>query len=125
MKKKNTVAIAENQQRINELEKDIKEIKITINDTDIPEETRSDLKETLSGMTDELRALKEENEKKIKNEKEKNAKPIIKVGGKLYEKMNPEELEKPLRQRMERVDKLGGMAKTKSIVEKHLQEEAE
>jgi len=125
MKKKNTVAIAENQERMDELEKDIKEIKASIDDQDIPEETRNELKESLFAMKDELKALKEENERKIESEKKKAEKPILKIGGKLYDDLAPEEMESTFRQRLERAEKLGGVAKTKSIVEKTLQEEAE
>lgn len=125
MKKKNTVAIAENQERITELENDIKEIKISIDDKDIPEETRSELKESLSAMKEELQGLKDENEKKLKAEKAKAEKPVIKIEGQLYESLSPDEMESSWRGRLSRAEKLGGVAKTKSIVEKISQEEAE
>lgn len=118
MKKKNSVAIAENQERINELENDIKEIKSTIADPDIPEETKTELKESLSDMQAELQSLIEENEKKIKNEKKKEEKPKIMVDGKSYDELSPEELESSWNARADKASKLSGFSKTKSVVER-------
>lgn len=116
MNKKKTTVISENQERIDELEKDIKDIKLSIDDQDIPEETRLELKESLSSMKEELNHLKEENEKKIQIEKKKNEKPQYMFGDKPIKESSVNDMESAWNKRMQIVKALEGKAKTKSIL---------
>ena len=99
--------------RIDELETDISEIKISIDDQDIPEETRNELKESLGEMEAELSKLKTPKEKKPK--KEKPAKPEVMFGEKPFKETSASELTEAWNKRKEEIGLRGGKSKTKSI----------
>ncbi len=122
--KKTEDIILETQKKIDEIEKDIKGAKVSIADKDIPDETKVILKDSLVTMQKEATTLKSENETRIKELKKEKEKPILKVDGKLYEDVSHEEIGNSFKNRLDQVDKLEGLSKTKSVVQRTLPSEA-